>query len=60
MWLSLFGFDTYDSTFVEMSLQITPFFTKQSQFSSILLQKQGFCQKTNPIQSQTNPIQTQF
>jgi hypothetical protein len=34
---------------------ITPYFKKQSQFSPFLGQKQGFRQKTKPIQSQNEP-----
>ncbi|MBN1795067.1 MAG: hypothetical protein JW804_00180 [Sedimentisphaerales bacterium] len=58
-WLIPCGFGTYDSTFVERPLQITPFFTKQSQLSSILAQKRRFQRKTNPKQSQFKPKRTQ-
>jgi len=49
------------STLVERTLQITPFFAKQTQFfpnfhlkMSIKMKNKA---KTNPIQTQTNPIQ---
>ena len=60
MWLSLCGYNTYASTFVERPLQITLYFTKQSQLYAFLGQKRRFRRKTKPIQSQTNPKQTQF
>jgi hypothetical protein len=33
-----------------------PFFAKQTQFPAFMAQKQRFAQKTNPIQTQINPI----
>ena len=48
------------STTVENSLQITPFYAKQSQFYAFFARKCRFHQKTNPIQTQLKPIQTQF
>ncbi len=48
------------STNVENSLQITPFYAKQTQFSPLFAQKRLFGEKTNPIQTQFNPIQSQF
>ncbi|MBN1795340.1 MAG: hypothetical protein JW804_01575, partial [Sedimentisphaerales bacterium] len=41
-------------------LKKKPFFTKQSQYSSFLAQKQGFARKTKPNRTQTNPKQSQF
>ncbi len=37
-----------------------PFFAKQTQFSPFIDQKRGFFKKTNPKQTQSNPIQTQY
>jgi len=48
------------STTVENSLQITPFYAKQSQFYSFSARKRRFHKKTNPIQSQFKPKQSQF
>ncbi|MBW7990742.1 MAG: hypothetical protein FVQ84_12110 [Planctomycetes bacterium] len=50
----------FRSTTVENSLQITPFYAKQTQFYAFFICKRLFHQKTNPIQTQFNPIQTQF
>jgi hypothetical protein len=36
------------------------YFTKQTQFSSILAQKQRFTQKTNPNKPNSNPIEPNF
>jgi len=47
------------STFVENSLQITPYFNKQSQFYAFFNQKSRFYEKTNPIQTQFKPNLTQ-
>ena len=48
------------STTVENSLQITPFYAKQSQYYAFIARKRRFHEKTNPIQTQLKPIQTQF
>ena len=40
------------STTVENSLQITPFYAKQTQFYAIFARKRRFHEKTNPIQTQ--------
>jgi hypothetical protein len=48
------------STTVENSLQITPFYAKQSQFYPFFAPKRRFHEKTNPIQTQFKPIQTQL
>ena len=47
------------STFVENSLQITPFYAKQSQFYAFLASKRRYQQKTNPIQTQYKANLTQ-
>jgi hypothetical protein len=36
------------------------FYAKQTQFSPVLAQKQGFRPKTNPIQTQSNPNEPNF
>ena len=41
-------------------LNFIPYLKKQTQFYAVFGPKTAFCQKTNPIQSQLNPIQTQF
>ncbi len=48
------------STTVENSLQINPFYAKQTQFYAFFARKRRFHEKTKPIQTQFNPIQTQF
>jgi len=53
-------FTHFPSTTVENSLQINPFYAKQTQFSPFFTQNRGSHEKTNPIQTQFNPIQTQF
>ncbi|MCP4610742.1 MAG: hypothetical protein GY845_18700 [Planctomycetes bacterium] len=40
------------STIVENSLQISPFYAKQSQFFAFFARKRRFNEKTNPIQTQ--------
>jgi len=65
-------FTHFRSTTVENSLQITPFYAKQSQFPKTMInvnsymkreyENSGTCWtgKTKPIQSQFKPKQTQF
>ena len=54
----------FPSTIVENSLQITPFYAKQTQFYSFFSPQTPISRKnkanSNPIQSQFNPKQTQF
>jgi len=50
----------FPSTNVENSLQITPFYAKQTQFCAFFARKRRFHEKTNPIQTQFKPKQTQF
>jgi len=50
----------FPSTTVENSLQITPFYAKQTQFYAFFARKRRFHEKTNPIQTQLKPIQSQF
>jgi hypothetical protein len=45
-------FTNFPSTTVENSLQINPFYAKQSQFCAFFARKRRFHQKTNPIQTQ--------
>ena len=65
-------FTNFPSTTVENSLQITPFYAKQTQFPKTIINVNSYMtsiyeipsrskgQKTNPIQTQFNPKQTQF
>jgi len=50
----------FPSTTVENSLQITPFYAKQTQFCAFLARKRRFHGKTKPIQTQFKPKQSQF
>ena len=52
-------FTNLRSTTVENSLQITPFYAKQTQFYTFFAPKRRFHEKTNPIQSQFKPNLTQ-
>jgi hypothetical protein len=52
-------FTHFRSTTVENSLQITPFYAKQSQFYAFFAQKRRFHEKTNPIQTQFKANLTQ-
>ena len=45
-------FTNLRSTTVENSLQINPFYAKQSQFCAFLARKRRFHEKTKPIQTQ--------
>ena len=47
------------STIVENSLQITPFYAKQTQFYPFFAPKRRFHEKTNPIQTQFKANLTQ-
>ena len=48
------------STFVEKPLQIRPIMQNKANFSPFFAQKRRFYRKTNPIQTQYKPKQTQF
>ena len=53
-------FTNLRSTTVENSLQITPFYAKQTQFYAFFARNRRFHEKTKPKQTQLKPIQTQF
>jgi hypothetical protein len=52
-------FTHFRSTTVENSLQITPFYAKQTQFYTFIAPKRRFHEKTNPIQTQFKANLTQ-
>ena len=53
-----YGFEKRSTT-VENSLQIAPFYAKQSQFYAFFAPKRRFHEKTNPIQTQYKANLTQ-
>jgi len=53
-------FTHFPSTTVENSLQINPFYAKQTQFYAFFARKRRFHEKTNPIQSQFKPNLSQY